>query len=96
MESRDKECVYQQRIVFDEESMLQEKSEMEDKVHGRAPNSSADTQEKRVEFSKNPKRPDRSVEDSSDLDENEQEATQDQPRRLRWLVRVMVPPVKYG
>jgi len=35
-------------MVF-KESMLQEKSEMEDKAQGGAPDSSANTQEKRVE-----------------------------------------------
>jgi len=45
-------------VVFDEESMLQEKSETGDKAQGRAPGSSADTQEKGVEFSLNPKKPD--------------------------------------
>ena len=44
MGSRDKERLYQQRWVFDEESMLQEKSESEDKAQGEALGSSADTQ----------------------------------------------------
>jgi len=44
-------------VVFDEESMLQDKSDTEDKAQGRAPDSSADTQEKRLEFSESPKRP---------------------------------------
>ena len=39
-------------------TMLQEKSEMEDKAQGEPSNSSANTQEKGVEFSENPKRPD--------------------------------------
>jgi len=55
-------------VVFDKESMLQEKSETEDKAQGGAPDSSADTQEKGVEFSERPKRPDGSNEDFSDLD----------------------------
>ena len=49
-------------MVFNEESMLQEKSEMEDKTQGGAPNSSVDTQKKGVEFSESPKRPDGSNE----------------------------------
>ena len=53
-------------VVFNEESVLQEKSEMKDKAQGGASDSSADTQEKEVEFSKSPKRPEGSEEDSSD------------------------------
>jgi len=67
-------------VVFDEELMLQERSETEDKAQGRAPNSSVDTHEKRVEFSESPKRPDRSDEDFSDSDGDEQETTQEKPR----------------
>jgi len=67
-------------VIFDEESMLREKSEMEDKLQGGALDSSADTQEKEVEFSQSPKRPEGSEEDSSDLDEDNLEATQEQPR----------------
>ena len=45
-------------MVFDEESMFQEKSETEDKTQGGASYSStADTQEKGVEFSDSLKRP---------------------------------------
>ena len=62
-------------MVFDEESMFQEKLETEDKAQGRASDSSADTQEKKVEFSMSPKRFEGSEEDSSDLDRYEQEAT---------------------
>ena len=51
--------------VFDEELMLQEKSETEDKVQGGASDSSADTQRKEVKFLESPKRPDGSEEDSS-------------------------------
>jgi len=42
-------------VVFNKESMLQEKSETEDKAQGGASNNLADTQKKRVEFSKRPK-----------------------------------------
>jgi len=62
-------------VVFDEESMLQEKSEMEDKTQGGASNSLVDTQEKEVKFSESPKRPEGSEEDSSDSNRDEQEAT---------------------
>ena len=55
-------------VVFDEESMLHENSEMKNKTHGGAPDSSADTQEKGVEFSESPKRPEGSHKNSSDLD----------------------------
>jgi len=44
-------------VIFDEESMLQEKSEMEDKAQGGASDSSEDTQEKKVEFLESPKKP---------------------------------------
>jgi len=47
-------------VIFDEESMLQEKSEMEDKAQGGASDSSEDTQEKKVEFLESPKKPERS------------------------------------
>jgi len=83
-------------VVFDEESMLQKKSETEDKVQGEAPDSSADIQKKGVEFSKNPKRPDGSDKDSSYSDGNEYETTQEQPKLLRQSVRVTVPPIRYG
>jgi len=76
--------------------MLQKKSETENKVQGVAPNSSADTQKKRVEFSENPKRSDGSDEDSSDSDGDGQEANQEQLTPLRRPVRVMVPPIRYG
>ena len=39
-------------VIFDEKSTLQEKSEAEDKAQGGASDSSADTQEKKVEFLK--------------------------------------------
>jgi len=51
-------------MIFDEELMLQEKSETEDKAQGEASNSSADTNEKKVKFSESPKRPEESEEDS--------------------------------
>ena len=74
-----------------------EKSQAEDKAQDEASNSSAaDTQEKGVEFSDSPSRPEGSEEDSSDLDGDDQEATQEQPRLLRWSVRVTVPLTRYG
>ena len=76
--------------------MLQEKSKTEDKAQGETPESSTDTQEKRVKFSENFKRLDGSEEDSSDSDGDEHEATQEQSRPLRQSVRVMVPPTRYG
>ena len=57
-------------MVFDEESILREKSKMEDKAQGGASNNSADTQEKGIEFSESPKRPQGLEEDSSDSDED--------------------------
>jgi len=82
-------------VVFDDESMLQEKLETEDKAQGGASDSSADTQEKEVEFSESPKRIEGSEKDSSRSDGDEQEVTQEQPRLLRRSVRVTVPPTKY-
>ena len=67
--------------------MLQEKSETEDKAQGVALDSSADTQEKWVEFSESPKKPDELDEDSSDLDKDKHEATRS--------VRVKMPPIRY-
>jgi len=65
-------------VVFDENSMLREKSDTEDKAQGGASDSSAvDTQEKGVEFSDSPKKPERSEEDSSGSDGDKQEATQE-------------------
>jgi len=52
-------------VIFDEELMLQERSEMKDKAKGGASNSLANTQKKGVEFSESP---DESDEDSSDSD----------------------------
>ena len=84
-------------MVFDEDSILREKSETEDKAQGEASDSSAvDTQKKRVGFSNNPKRPKVSEEDSSDSDGDKKEATQEQFRPLRRSVRVTVPPTIYG
>ena len=68
---------------------------MEDKVQGGASNSLVDTQEKEVKFSESPKRSEGSEEDSSDSNGDEQEATQEQPRPLRWSVRVTVPSIRY-
>ena len=65
-------------MIFDEESILQEKSETKDKAQGEASDNSADTQEKRVEFSESPKRPERSEENSSDSDGDNEDATQEQ------------------
>jgi len=48
----------------------------------------ADTQEKEVEFSESSKKPQEREEDSSDLDGDEHEATQEQPRPLRRSIRV--------
>jgi len=59
---------------------------MEDKVQAETSDSSADTQEKSVEFSENPKRPDESEEDSSDSDGDEYKATQEQPKPLRHQI----------
>ena len=70
-------------VAFDEEMMLQEKSETKNKAQGGAPDNSADTQEKRVEFSENPKRPEGSEENSSDSDRDNQEPIQEQPRPLK-------------
>jgi len=83
-------------VIFDEELMLQKKSETEDKAQGEGSDSSADTQEKKVEFSESPKRSEGSEEDSLDSDGDEQEATQEQPRPLRRSVRVTMPPTRYG
>jgi len=83
-------------VVFDEDSMLREKSNTEDKAQGGAlDNSSADTHEKGAEFSDSLKRPEGSEEDSSNSDGDKQEATQEQPRLLRGSVRVMMPPTRY-
>ena len=48
-------------VVFDKESMLQGRSETEDKEKGEAPDSLADTQVKGIEFSDGLKRPDREL-----------------------------------
>ena len=69
---------------------------MKDKVQGGASDSSTDNQKKKVEFSESLKRPEESEEDSSNSDRNEYEATQEQPRPLRWSVRVTVSPTRYG
>jgi len=70
-------------VVFDEESMLQERSETEDNAQGGVPDSSTDSHVKEVEFSDGPKKPDGSDEDPSKSDGDEQEATQQQHRLLR-------------
>ena len=76
--------------------MLQKGSETENKAQDEAPNSSIDTWVKGVDYPDSPKRPDVSDEESSDSDGDEQEAAQEQPRPLRWTVRVSVPPTRYG
>jgi len=58
----DPETFTSRDVVFNEEPMLQERSKTEDKVKGRAQDSSADIQIKRVEFSNGSKKPDRSNE----------------------------------
>jgi len=83
-------------VNFKKESILQEKSEMEDKAQGGASDSSADTKKKEVEFSKSPKRPEGSEKDSLNSDRDEQESTQEQAIPLRWLVRLMVLPTRYS
>ena len=55
-------------VVFNEESMLQEKSTTEDKTQDGASDNSVDTQEKRVKFSDSHKRLKGSEENSSDSD----------------------------
>ena len=70
------------------------KNQCYNKAQGGASDSSADTQEKGVEFSESSKRLEGSEEDSLDSDGDEQEATQEQPRPLRWSVRVTVPPIR--
>ena len=81
-------------VIFDKESMLQEKSGTEDKSQGGASNSSTDTQ-KKIEFSESPKRPGVSDENLY-LDGDKQEATQEQPKPLRRSVGISVPPTRYG
>ena len=44
-------------MVIDEESMLQEKSKMEDKTKGETSDNSADSQKKEFEFSDDPNNP---------------------------------------
>jgi len=58
-------------VIFDKESILQDKSETEDKAQGNAFDNSADNQKKRVEFLESPKRPEGSEEDFSDSDGDE-------------------------
>jgi len=65
-------------VVFDENSMLREKSKTEDKVQGETSDSlAANTHEKGVEFSDSPKRLERPEENFSDSDGDNQEATQE-------------------
>ena len=83
-------------VVFDEDLMLREKSETEDKAQCGASDSSTVTQEKEIKFSESPKRPEGSEENSSDSDRDDQEATQEQPRPLKWSVRVTMLPIRHG
>jgi len=64
--------------VFDEESMLQEKSNTNDKMQAGASDSSANSQRKEFEFSDAPNKHVGSDEDFSDSDGDMQEATQEQ------------------
>jgi len=73
--------------------MLQEKSE--DKAQGRAPDSSTESQAKKVEFSNDPKKPD-GLDEDSDSDRDEHGATQQQPKLLRQSNRVSVSLTRYG
>ena len=86
-------------VVFDEDSMLQAKSNMEDNVKGRASDSSANSQREEFEFSDDSNRPVGSDEDSSVSGGDRQEATQEQKvqsRPLRRSDRVSVPSIRYG
>jgi len=85
-------------VIFDEELMLQE-SQRQDIAQGRASESLIDFQSKEFEFSDDPNKPVGSDENSSDLDGDIQESTQEQhvqPRSLRRLDRVSVPQIRYG
>ena len=55
-------------VIYDEDSMLQVKSKMEDKTHGEASDSSADSQKEELEFLDDPIKPVGSDENSSVLD----------------------------
>ena len=66
MGSQKKSTFISSDVVFDKESMLQEKSKNEDKAQDKTSNRSADTQKKKVEFSESPKRPEGSEEDFLD------------------------------
>jgi len=63
-------------VVFDEKSMLQEKTKMEDKAQGGTSDSSANSQSKEFEFSNDPSKLVGSDENSSDSDGDMHEATQ--------------------
>ena len=65
-------------MIFDEKSMLQEKSKMGDIVQGGASNSSTDSRSKEFKFSDAPNKHVGSDEDFSDSDGDMQEATQEQ------------------
>ena len=58
--------------------------------------SSVDSQVKEVEFSCGLTKPDGSGKDTSVSDDDEQEATQAQPRLLRRSARILLPPTRYG
>ena len=69
-------CAFINRnVIFDEESMLQDKSEPKDKAQGGASDSSANTQNKGVEFSESPKRLEGLEEDPSNSDGDNKEVT---------------------
>ena len=57
-------------MVFDEESIFQEKSKTENKAQGEVLDSSTDSQSKEFDFSDDPNKTFGSDEDSSDSDED--------------------------
>ena len=72
-------------VIFNEESMLQEKSKTEDKVQGGTSNSSADSQSEEFEFLDDLNKLVGSDENSSDSYGDMQKATQGQQVQLRLL-----------
>ena len=64
-------------MVFDQESMLQEKSKTEDKAQGGASHNSVDSQSKEFEFSDDSNKPVGLDEKSSNSDKDMHEATQE-------------------
>ena len=69
---------------------------MKDKAQGRDPDISTDTQVKGVELSDDLNRPDGSDKNFSDSNGDEQEATEEQLRPLRRLIKLLVLPIRYG